>query len=174
MNIVEKVVMYKIDRRGRGSKNRILGGTLILLITKLLKMMYGGIFQGTLDFAALSKRGSPPPTPHFPFTPDYTTINNLGILISYLFNIWSPWNCLLVIFDKRKLWSADLSPNRPIRTFCKHITSDVSDCGCPEYGEIRLLSAKTNRNHGKIRLCADTFIILLVKSSAQTRKRIES
>ena len=66
MKIVEKVVMYKIDRRGRGSKNRILGGTLILLITKLLKMMYGGIFQGTLDFAALSKRGSWVPAPHSP------------------------------------------------------------------------------------------------------------
>ena len=32
-------------------------------------------------------------------------------------------------------------------------TYDVSDCGPPKYSETRPLSARTNRNHSKIRLC---------------------
>ena len=36
---------------------------------------------------------------------------------------------------------------------------DVSDCGRPKYGETRPLSAKTNRKHSKIRLCADTYTL---------------
>ena len=47
----------------------------------------------------------------------------------------------------------DLSQNCAIRTFCKHITSSIT------HGVTRPLSAKTNRKHGKIRLCADTFIL---------------
>ena len=38
-------------------------------------------------------------------------------------------------------------------------TYDVSDCGCPKYGETRPFSTKTNRKHLKIRLCADTYTL---------------
>ena len=58
-----------------------------------------------------------------------------------------------VVYQVNKSFLFRQSRYLAIRTFCKHMTSSLT------HGETRPLSAKTNRKHGKIRLCADTYTL---------------
>ena len=70
---------------------------------------------------------------------------------------WSNLRAIDSVATNKKHNSATLpppqSPNRAIRTFCKHKTSSLT------HGETRPLLAKKNRKHSKIRLCADTYTL---------------